>query len=66
MAEHSGKGAGYQLIIRYNAEQKLYYVSGFTMHMDNSNRMLMDRDGETLVFKSMQEVMDSIINYPDK
>lgn len=56
---------GYKLVIIYNAEQKKYYLSGYTAYRDGE-AIKYSLDGAVLPFDTMQGAMDSIINYPEK
>jgi hypothetical protein len=66
MVKNAGDNAGYQLRITYNAENKTYHLSGFVVFKDNNNRIEYDRDGATLFFNSLDEVIAHITNYGAK
>ena len=59
---------GYKLVIIYNRKQDEYHVTGYTAYREDSHNsnIRYSQDGATLHFKTMQEAMDSITNYPDQ
>jgi hypothetical protein len=57
---------GYKLVIIYNKEQDKYYLTGYHAYDYEPNRIGYAQDGATLVFNTMQEAIEHIINYPNK
>lgn len=60
---------GYKIVIEYSKRVKKYMVTGYSLFNRESHpygHISANQDGATLQFDTMQEAIDSIVNYPTK
>ena len=65
IVKNAGEDEGYQLRITYNTTLKKVMVTGFSVYMDGT-RTRFAQDGATLIFDSLEDAINHIINNENK